>query len=227
MKVRKLSLVVIGIGMLLLSSICVSASTLTEGTGDVYHWTQTGTTWGWQYNVIDKPNIDITELSATVNENQLTLALTVSGTIENSDKIGYWVYYNTTDMSYWLAWSNGTGGAFGFNTSGGYMGGAGVMGEISASAGTITATFNITEIEMTAEENMYGYASQYMTSSGDITNEWWGDWVPNDNSPYKEPSNTGNNQTGGSDSGSKTPGFEIPLLIIALVVALIMIRRKK
>lgn len=224
MKVRKLSLVLIVIiGMLLLSSICVSASTLTEGTGDVYHWVQTGTAWGWQYNVADKPNIDITGLSATVNGDQLTLELTVQGTIQNSDKIVYWAWYNTTDTSYMLLWVNETGSAFGSNNSG-Y-----VMGEISASGGTITATFNTTGIA--AEENMYGYAYEYTTIDDTTTNEWWGDWIPNDNSPYKQTSNNGNtdntskNQTGGS--GSKTPGFEIPLLITALIVAMIIIRRKK
>jgi hypothetical protein len=176
------------------------------------------------YNVVDKPNIDITELSATVNGDQLTLVLTVSGTIENSEKIVYWVWYNTTDTSYMAWWVNGTGMGYGSNNSGGY-----VFGEVSASGGTITATFNTTGI--TAEESLYGYAYEYTTLTGDTTtNEWWGDWIPNSGSPYKQTSDNGDtddDQTGGSDSGSKTPGFEIPLLITALVVALIMIRRKK
>ena len=223
MKVRKISLVVIGIGMLLLSSICVSANTLTEGTGDVYHWTQTGTTWGWQYNVGDKPNIDITGLSATIAGDQLTLVLTVQGTIQDSDKIGYWAYYNTTDMTYWIVWANGEGSAFGFNASGGTYEGYNI-GEIVVSGGTITGTFNITGA--TTEENLYGYASEYTTSSGDTANEWWGDWIPNDNSPYKDTSGTDNTDNNGG-SGSKSPGFEIPLVITALVIALIMIRRKK
>jgi len=72
--------------MLILLGSCftVAATSISDGTGDIWHWAQTGTSWSWQGNVGNKPNIDITEVSYTVEENKITLKLEVAGDIQTS-----------------------------------------------------------------------------------------------------------------------------------------------
>ena len=53
------------ISLLILLGSCftAAATSISDGTGDVWHWSYTGTTWSWAGNVANKPNIDITQIS--------------------------------------------------------------------------------------------------------------------------------------------------------------------
>ena len=219
MKLLKYGIVGIGTLMLVLSAMSVSAETIADGTGDVWHWAQTGTTWAWGGNVGDKPNIDITDISYTVTGNTLTLSMTVEGTIQSTDKIGYFIYYNTTDTSYWLSWANGEGGGLAMSTAQGGIPGAAT--NVTASGNTFNGTFDI--LGDASKVAFWGWAFEYTNVTGGMTSEWWGDWAPDTQFPYQ----VANTNPGSSTSQPKTPGFEAVLAIAAIGSALIILKRRK
>jgi len=231
MKIWKSSLCLVGFAVIMLSCFTASASSITDGTNDIWHWTQTGTTWSWVGNVGNKPNIDITEVSYSVNDNKITISLQVSGDIQTSDKITYWVFFNTTDTQYWLSYMNGTGGGFGmkdvFNITS--------VENVTISGGTLSVVLDV--VGDTTKVDLWGYAWEYTTTFGDITNEWWGDWVPNEK--FTQAPDDGSDDTDGDDDtdgtqdsddstgGKGTPGFEVIVFIAAVAVTLLLLRRRQ
>ncbi len=69
MKLRNYGIVAISLLILLGSCFTAAATSITDGTNDIWHWQQSaqGSTWSWQGNVGNKPNIDITEVSYSVD----------------------------------------------------------------------------------------------------------------------------------------------------------------
>jgi PKD repeat protein len=193
-KLKNSTIVIISLLVLLVSCFSASAIDISDATGDVWHWAQSvsGTGWSWNGNVGDKPNIDITDISYTVNDNKVILSLKVSGTIQTSDKVVYWVYYNSTDTNYWFSYTNGSGGGFGMKginfTS---------TEDVSISGNTISVALDA--LGDTSEVSLWGYAAEY-TEVGDQTAEWWGDWAPNDEFPYS-------GETGGNENEAPVAAF--------------------
>ena len=228
MKRLKYGMVCSALLLLIGASFTVAAETMTDPTGDVWHYAHTGTAWSWAGNVGGKPNIDITQISATVNGNNLTLSLTVAGAIQYSAKDWYWAYYNTTDSTYSMWWYNDTG--FGIATKQGSSGD--FIKNLTVSGNTISAVFKV--LGATSKVELWGWAAEYTTPGvGQMTNEWWGDWAPNSKIPFSTTptgndtgGNTGNN-TGGNNSGTKTPGFEVLPLIAAVAIAAVLLRRRR
>lgn len=226
MKVRNIAIVGL-IVLLCASCYTVAAESVNDGTGDVYHWSQTGTAWSWNANIANKPDIDITEISYTVNDNKITLKLEVSGQIQTSDKIAYWVYYNTTDSTYWFTYANGTG--FGM----------GMQGMNFTSGENITVSGNSISVDLdvvgdTTDVELWGWAAEY-TGDSQITGEWWGDWAPNSKFTGTINDDTGGD-TGGDTNGDdgngdtskpSTPGFELIAVIAAVAVAFILLKRRR
>jgi hypothetical protein len=237
MKLRNYGIVMLSMLILIGSCLTVAATSITDGTGDIWHWAQaiSGTGWSWQGNVGNKPNIDIKEVSYTVNENKITLKMEVAGSIQTSDKVIYWVYYNSTDTTYWLSYTNGEGGGFGMK---------GVMNITSADNVTISGDTLSVELDAlgdTSKVELWGYAVEYTTTAADETSEWWGDWVPNEKFPhYGETDGTDDtDDTDGTDdsdgtlddnddgSETKTPGFELVVVLAAVAVAFILFRKRR
>jgi len=83
--------IIISLLILLGSCFTAVATSISDGTGDIRHWAQSvsETGWSWQGNVGNKPNVDITGVSFTTNDNKLILSLKVSGTIQTSEKVFY------------------------------------------------------------------------------------------------------------------------------------------
>jgi hypothetical protein len=227
MKLRSYGIVIVSVLVLLGSCFTAAATSISDGTGDIWHWAQTGTSWSWQGNVGNKPNIDITEVSYTVNEDKITLSLTVSGTIQTSDKVVYWVYYNTTDSTYWFTYTNGTG--FGM----------GMQGMNITSGENVTVSGNSISVELdvvgdTTDVELWGWAHEY-TSDSPTTGEWWGDWAPNskftgdmDDDTNGDTGDDTNGDDGNGDTAKpSTPGFELFAVIAAVAVALILLRRRR
>jgi hypothetical protein len=226
MKLWKCGIVCIALCMLIGASFTASAASISDPTGDVWHWSYagTGTAYSWSGNVGDKPNIDITQISATVNGNSLTLSITVAGIIQPSQKIYYWVYFNTTDSSYSLYWYNGSGFGIASNHSYGYD----YVQNLTVSGNTLSGVFNVLGDTSTVE--LWGWTAEYTNIAGSqATNEWWGDWAPNSKIPFSTGGgdNTGGNNTGGNNTGTKTPGFEVIPVITAVAVSAILLRRRR
>jgi PGF-CTERM protein len=222
MKLRKSSMCLVGFAVLVLSCFTASASSITDGTNDIWHWTQTGTTWSWVGNVGNKPNIDITEVSYSVNDNKITISLQVSGDIQTSDKVVYWVFYNSTDTQYWLSYTNDSGNGFG-------MKGMNFTSEqnVTISDGKLSVVLDA--LGDTSKVDLWGYAWEYTTTLGSQTGEWWGDWAPNEKFTH-DTGTPGDSETPGNDSSppeKKTPGFEVVAVIAAVAIALILIRRRQ
>ena len=99
MKLWKSSMLIVGVVVLLLSTLTVSAES--DSTGDVWHYyALSETNWGWEAHTGSKPNIDITSVSDTITGSEATLTMTVAGTIEDSDKIIYYIMMTAGGSSY-------------------------------------------------------------------------------------------------------------------------------
>lgn len=249
--------ILVGLVFIATVGITVSAQSgsVTDPIGDVMHWRHTDTTWGWETNVVNKLNIDITEISYTVSGDRVTLSLKVAGTVTNSDLVSYYAYLNTSDSNYILLWTNGEGSGWAMNTEEGSF----QMDsdpDITSTGDTITATYDVVGA-LTTGVNLWGWAAEY-TVYGDTMHEWWADWAPNEESPYYDQytDDAGEDDAGADDSGSDdissddvgddtddstdtgasddlpeeasdTPGFEMIMLIAAIGVALVLLRKKK
>jgi hypothetical protein len=216
--------------------LCVStaaAAAVIDDTNDVWHWGQKGTTWAWSGYIGDKPNIDITQLTDTVSGEKITLTLSVAGSIENSEHIVYWLYYNTTDASYWITWTNGfgMGSASKFNQTS-PVGSIESPDEVNATGNTITAIFEV--LGNATPQTLWGWAAEY-TTLGNQSDEWWGDWAPNRQTPSFVSSREFNssgippgvNNTNGTTSEKKTPGFEVLSVLVAVVLAAVILRKRR
>jgi PGF-CTERM protein len=199
-----------------------SATSITDPTNDVWHWSQTGTSWSWTGNIKNKPNIDITSVSGTTDGVNLTLSITVAGIIQNNQKIEYTAWYNNTYASYYMFWS----GTKGFGTITKKGGGNEFVKNLSVSGNTLSAVFKVFGNESTAD--LWGWAAEYTTTGVNKTvGEWWGDWAPNSKIPFANPGGNPGNNTGGNNTGKKTPGFEVLTVVAAVAVALVLLRRRR
>lgn len=230
MNIWKSSMCIVVLAVLVLSCMTASATSIDDGTGDIWHWQQSGTSWSWIGNVGNKPNIDIKEVSYEVNGNNITLKMEVAGSIQDAEKIAYYLWYNSTDSVYMLSYANGKGSGFGWK-------GMNFTNEenITVSGDTLSVVLDV--LGDTSKVELWGMAVEYTTTLGDQTNEWWGDWVPNEKFTYA-PDSGGNDDAGGNDtdggsngddsSGDKgTPGFEMIVVLAAVAVALLFLRRRR
>ena len=237
MKLWKSSILFVSVAVMLLSSMAVSADkTESDPTGDVAHWEYTANNWGWSYDVGNKPNIDITELSYSVGVGKLTVTMKVDGAIQTSGNFLYMIMMNTSDATYWMSWSEGEGGGFASSVGEGEMK-YDFNPEVDSSGGTLSFVFNETGSDYLSVE-FWGYAAEY-AEMGDVTSEWWGDWAPGEYSPFYGGDDDDDSDSGGDDDGdgdggndgssgsSGTPGFEAIALLAAVVIALIILRRRK
>jgi len=218
---RKITLVS-SILILLLVPLAVMAvdETETDDTGDVWHWkwSENMNSFSWEKSTTSRPNIDITELAYSVDNQQITLQLTVHGSIQDSDDTVYWAYYNTSDASYWMTYHNGQGMCFGSSTADTNFS----FGNATASGDTITATVNA--VGTGTKEAFYGWTAEYTTSEDVMNAEWWGDWAPQDESPWYGIDNNGDENGNGGDD---TPGFELALIAGAFVIGILAKRKRR
>ncbi len=231
MKQLKSLVILIGIIGILTSSVIASAGSLSDGTGDVYYWTGVGTTWAWQQNVV-RNNIDITSISATVLGEKITISMTVAGTIQDNEKFGYYIYYNTSDTNYWVMMMGGTPTAMGIRQGG--ESGAYSPGEATFSGNTISAEFDV--LGDTESEEIWGYAAEWSEVGPDAVNgEWWGDWAPDtrftgvidDEDDVTPPDDEDDGTDNTTTNPPGTPGFEFIFLIAAIGLLFIALRKRR
>jgi len=215
--------ILIGAAVVLFTTMTATAESIQDDVDDVLHWRHTGSLWGWQAGIADKQDIDITGISHSISNNQVVLTLTVDGTIQSSETIAYWLYFNTTDSMYWMSWSNGEGAGMATMLAGG-SGSFDMDPEITASGNTLTGVFDM--IGNTTTQDAWAQAYEVTEVGNQFQAEWWGDWAPN--SKFTGEVDSGEDTTpdgGGSNTG--TPGFELVLVISALVIAILYTQRKK
>lgn len=231
MRVWKRSILLfVGIAVLLLSTLTVSAES--DSTGDIWHYTYSEDNWTWEAHTGSRPNIDITDISYTITDSEATLIMTVDGSIVDSDKIVYYMVMSADEGSY-MAWYANEEGAY--MAYGGTSYAAGAL-EDPVTGSTFTATFDIDDPDATYA--VYGYTIE-LKETGDESGESWQDYAPNLYAPWYTGDGDGNGDgdgdTGDGDTdgngdeggGIKVPGFEIIAVISALAIALIILRRRK
>jgi len=207
-------LLFVGIAVLLLSTLTVSAES--DDPGDVWHWKYSETGYSWEAYT-GKPNIDITDVSYTITGSEATLTMTVAGTIEDSGNIFYYLHLVGDDeTTYYQAFYTNGGGGY-LLIGAGFEGGD-LVNPISDNGKTFTATFNITD--PAATYSVWAYSSE-VEGGDDGSGEMWQDFAPNTYSPWY----TIGASSGGTGGG--TPGFETLAVIAAIGVALIILRRRK
>ncbi|MDG6219311.1 MAG: hypothetical protein QCI00_07710 [Candidatus Thermoplasmatota archaeon] len=245
---KKILVTLIGFAFLASIGIIVSAQSgsVTDPIGDVMHWRHTDTTWGWETDIGNKPNIDVTEISYEVSGNQFILSFKVDGTIIDSDLVAYWAYLNTSDSNYFFNWVNGEGIGWGVNTEEGSFQ-MDYEPDIVASGNTITATFDLVGT-FTSGVDLWGWAVEY-TTYGNTMDDWWADWAPNEESPYYEqyrgeddpedpvddpedPVDDPEDPVDDPDQSrpappNGTPGFELFALITAFAAVVLIIKKRK
>ena len=99
MKIKKGIIPCVVIASLIFSCSIAAAESLTDPSGDVYHWNAADLKWE---NVDVKPNIDITDLSITIDAGKLTLLMKVAGEIQSTEKVVYYAWVNVSDSYYYM-----------------------------------------------------------------------------------------------------------------------------
>ncbi len=216
-------LLFVGLAILVMSAVTVSAVTETDTIDDVYDGTSE--TFG------SRPNIDITTVTYELSGDTVTLSMTVNGNIVDSGYILYSIFTNGTSLSGYVAqYQNGTGYVLKDTTI--------IDSEVLVSQGN-TIIFTFTRSDLTGIGEIWGSA---MENSEDYSQGWL-DYAPNSFSPYysgDDDDDTGDDDddTGDDDdddtdgdgnggNGGGIPGFEAIAVIAAIAVALIILRRKK
>jgi len=132
------------------------SGSITDPTGDVWHYTWTGGVYDWNY-VSNKPNIDITELSYSVSGDQVIFRMKVDGSIETSELISYHGYLNTSDSTYWFMLMNGEGMGMATSTGGDDFKYSECV--VTITGDTITATYDV--ISTLTNVEIWGFAAEY------------------------------------------------------------------
>jgi len=228
--------ILIGITLLATVGITANAETLSDPTGDVWHWNYTDAIWNMKH--VSRSDIDITEISYTTSGEQVILSLKVGGLISDSELVTYTAHVNTSDSTYMLMWNSGEGFGLGSSTEeGSYQ--MDFDPVVTVNGDTISATFDIVGTFSTGIE-LWGFVTEYSELGNGMTAEWWGDWAPDDNDPYfgQNSDDDDDDTTPGDDDDDDTtpptpptppttPGFEILTLIAAIGIALIALRKRK
>ena len=175
MRIWKSSMIIIGLCVLMLSSLTVSAETVTDGTGDIYHWywNADSGTFGWQVSTDEKPNIDITELSYTIGGETATFVMKVAGNIEDTQYISYWTTYTSDEVTYFYTYTNGEVLGMASNSETTLFD---TEAEVTVSVDTLTIEFDSVGEGITNLE-FHGYAHIWTETGGESGESWW-DYAP-------------------------------------------------
>ncbi len=215
-------------GTLLLASMTASAvSSYTDPTGDVVHATWAANTWGYA-SIGGKSNIDITGITADINDGKLTLTLTVVGPIVPSENNAYIIMFNTSDANYMMVYGGygvaqggQNGYSWGIPKNGNYLNmTTGTVSLGGTNDNTLSTTLNLSGSD-TTKVVLYATAYEYSGNPSQGNGEYWAD-VVGDHTDFQPTSNNGAN---GSSKG--TPGFEILPGIAAITIAVILLRRRR
>ena len=207
------------IALVMLVAGGVSAVTIPDGTDDIFHWQWDDNldAYSWKKDTSDEPNIDIIQITEQASNGRLTLTLKVDGVIEESNDIWYWLWYNTTDAYYYLSYSNGSGDLVGLGTGTNYS--QFMEGDVAVSDDTITGTIDL--IGSGTVVKFWGWAAIGYSLSGG-SHEYWQDWAPEAYSPASD--NEDDNGGGEEEDGGSTPGFGF-VMITSILVALALLER--
>jgi len=220
MKTWKYGLVIIWVSSLMLSSTIVSADAITDGQNDVIK-SQTGiSTYQTKQT---KPDVDVKQITCTITNDTVALELEIYGTIQQISPYMYYAAVNTTDYQYIIIMNNGGASTFVIDLVS--PGSFSDNPELIVGEHTMSAVFE-THGDTTILD-IFGYAKY---SNIYISPDIYQDWAPDIRNPLYDIINQGeDNGIGGNGDTTlpRTPGFEVLIVIAAIVFTFILIKKRK
>lgn len=210
-------------GVTLLFLLCgtVSALEISDNPDDVEHYIKDP--FSREY-VSDKPNLDVTQVYYNVDDEVVTLQLTVKGEIQEDASITYYTEYECTDALYQFTYSNGN-----LNSQASAMvnGEKNLIGQAIdhtiEPANTITVTYTVIGMGG-ADGDLYGYAGKDFP----LGDEYWVDTTEEiDDGPGDGGGDAGDGGNEGNNGTPQpgTPGFELLALIAAIGTVIIILKK--
>jgi len=169
--------------------------------------------------VSTKPNLDVTTVGYTVDDEIVTLTLSVKGAIEDDASITYYTEYECNDALYQFTYSNGN-----LNSQASAMvnGEKNLIGQAIDHtidpANTITVTYSVIGMGG-ADGELYGYAGKDFP----LGDEYWMDNTVVDFDNQQNDGGQNTNDNGGSD----TPGFEMITVLVAFAAVFFLAFKRK
>ena len=206
-----------------LSSAKAEEYTLTDQQDDVYY--QPGGGEETQVDISTQPNIDILEVSYSSDENTISISIKVKGLIQDSNnQYLYYGEYTSADAIYQFKFSN-------YNVN--------AMVEANGEKKTVQANAQVNDDKLTVTfdlatedsslSDIYGYGHFYEDSEKLLIGPKYIDTTSDIENidPLEDNNNINNNGSNNNQKEKGTPGFEILLLITALVLVLALSYKNK
>jgi len=241
MRIWKRIMLLIGIYILLFSTINAIAEE--DPTGDIYHQTATETGLTWDLYSGEKQHIDITDISYSISGSQATLTMTLADDIVSSEFVYYYMHLRSSENSFYQALYSDENGII--TGVGDFTGFYNII-DNPISGNIFTATFEVSDPNL--EYKAWGWTGEFSDFSNQ-GGEGWLDYAPGTFAPWYSAGGgdgdgnggtgdgndddtngddgTGTNGDDGTDTTDGTPGFETLTIIAALGIAFILLRRKK
>lgn len=221
MKLWKAITIVISIVPLILISTTASSAVVSklDGIEDIYHQTISGNVTSLEFDQ-ERPDIDIMKVSYYITEDsKVKVMMVINGFIKDSNDISYVLWYNTTNASYWVNYSNGTNNGWMTSLDNGEQ--FTEIENVDVSSHILTVAYGLYDNNTKAVE-LWGYACEKYINGSNM--EKWIDYVPDRFSPYSKEKN-GDNKTldNDGDDALGTPGFETITVLIAVAITLIIL----
>ena len=224
MNAKKSTILLLTLMMLLISLPCTDSAAVSkiDGFNDVYYQVEKGNQTKTYANQV-RPDVDIYKVLYVANkgDGKVQVSIALNGSMVNSDSIHYVAWYNTTNASYYLHYTNGLNIGWATDLDM-HLDEYPEIEKPQITNHTITVTYNIIGSNTTAVD-LWGYA--YERSIDGSETHLWIDYIPNSRASFQiEPDN---GSTNGDNGDATTPGFEAYIVFITSILIAYFISRKK
>jgi len=234
MNTRKI--IILCIGTITLLFMCTLVSASSDGTNDVWHQSWTGTGYQWEAYTGSKSNIDITDVSYSIDGTTATVSMTTVGNMQDSENVVYTMHLQSSDSAYYMIiYTNGNGAVMGM---GNYQGFSKQLTN-PLSGNTFTTNFEISD--PSANYKVIAFNVEHTDIDAEHGEAWW-DYAPNSEAPYyglggggdsngddntgDGNDNSGNGGDGSSQPSNGTPGFELTIGFAAIALVFLLYRKR-
>jgi len=239
MKICKISILIFYAAIILiLATMNVTAEIASDEQGDVRYYEPPY--WKTQ-NVTNQPNVDIKEISAVIKDDKITLSMTLwpDGLFNRSENeyVVYRLFVNTSDAMYQILYTDAAGEGAATGIASGILiediGGAPLINNISVNSSTINSTLDLIG-ESTTVGDLIGTAwmYEYFDPMEQENGKQWLDYIGNydftgEFEPVVDEEDDKEDEDEEVEEDKGIPGFEIIIVIFAIVATLIIMRRRK
>lgn len=239
MRKWKKSIIIFG-AVIFLALSSLTASAVSDPEDDVYYKTVDGLSFRYElHGTRDK--IDITDISYSTSESDITVSLTVKDAIDTSSQnIIYEVYLQAVGLTeydhYFLSYSQGE---ILISSAGDLVGYVDMDPTIDISTDGKTLSYTFKDVDTSNEYEPWAWTVEHFGFTQGEEGEGWLDYAPDTYSDWygmdDDPGGNGNGGgnggngegNGGSTTNNDSPGFGIIALIAGLALLIFILRKKK